>query len=103
MGQGLNDQGQGKGVLSRFVNPNVSENSFWVQTSVDRVRPQPWSKNYRDGLCGIRKLNSAYAINDPRLATFTPADLSNCTNAADNPVHVTLQDKLIGEQQVRLT
>ena len=43
---------------------------------------------------------SAYAINDPRLATFVPADLSNCTNAADNPVHVTLQDKLIGEQQV---
>jgi hypothetical protein len=80
------------------------ENSFWVQNSVDSVQGQPWTSSYRDSQCGIRKLNNAYAIDDPRLDYFKPENLSECmgmySNIADNPVHVTLQDKLIGVQDV---
>jgi hypothetical protein len=74
---------------------------------VDSVQAQPWSASYRDSRCGIRKLNNGYAIDDPRLDNYKPPNVSTCSgydsNIADNPVHVTLQDKLIGMQQVVYT
>jgi hypothetical protein len=96
--------GQGNPVVpSLFLNPNISDNSWWVQTSVPAVKAQPWASSYRDGYCGIRLLNDNYEIDDPNLATFTPEARANCSNIADNPVHVSLQDKLIGVQRVIMT
>lgn len=96
--------GQGSPIItSRFVSPNDSENSWWRPTSVPAVQAQNWANNYIDGFCGIRKLNDDFAENDPRLAYFQPADRTSCSNIADNPIHDTLQDKLIGVLQVVLT
>eukprot|EP00981_Chlorochromonas_danica_P011120 scaffold3756_cov180-Ochromonas_danica.AAC.12 len=96
--------GQGNpNITSRFVSPNNSAYSWWRPTSVPAVLAQDWSANYQDGYCGIRKLNDNYAEDDPDLATFEPTDRSTCSNIADNPVHTTLADKLIGVLRVVLT
>jgi hypothetical protein len=96
--------GQGDPVItSRFVSPNDSENSWWRPTSVPAVEAQAWSNNYQDGYCGIRKLNDDFALDDPSLADFTPMDRSTCSNIADNPVHESMQDKLIGVLHVTVT
>jgi hypothetical protein len=96
--------GQGDPVVtSLFLDPNVSDNSWWVQTSVPAVKAQPWASNYRDGYCGIRLLNDNYETDDPSLTEFTPQNRASCSNIADNPVHVSLQDKLIGVQRVIMT
>jgi hypothetical protein len=59
--------GQGQRViLSRFVNPDVPANSYWSPSSVPAVKAQPWTRNYAD------------------------------KNVADNPVHPTVADLLIG-------
>lgn len=83
-------------LTSRFVSPNNSENSWWRPTSVPGVESQAWSSNYRDGYCGIRKLNDDFNITDPNLANFIPVARNTCSNIADNPYHETMQDKLIG-------
>lgn len=90
-------------IQSRFVSPNDSENSWWRPTSVPGVRSQAWSNNYREGYCGIRRLNDDFDLLDPNLAQFVPKDRGNCSNIADNPVHATLQDKLIGLTKVVTT
>ena len=54
-------------------------------------------------MCGIRKLNEAFDIYDPRLDSYVPKNLSSCSNIADNPLHVALQDKLIGMQHIVYT
>eukprot|EP01034_Spumella_vulgaris_P021395 gene21395-27425_t len=96
--------GQGDPIItSRFVSPNDSENSWWRPTSVPAVEAQAWSNNYQDGYCGIRKLNDDFAVDDPNLAEFTPVDRSTCSNIADNPVHESMQDKLIGVMHVIVT
>ena len=96
--------GQGNPIVeTRFVSPNDSENSWWRPTSVPMVEAQGWSSNYRDGFCGIRKLNDDYDLLDPNLADFEPADRSTCSNIADNPVHESMQDKLIGLLRVVTT
>eukprot|EP01038_Epipyxis_sp_PR26KG_P012059 gene12059-16136_t len=96
--------GQGNPIVKTvFVSPNESANSWWRPTSVPAVEAQPWSNNYRDGFCGIRKLNDDYDINDPNLANFVPVARNTCSNIADNPVHPTLQDKLIGVLHVLTT
>ncbi len=93
--------GQGNPVVpSLFLNPNTSDNSWWVQASVPAVGAQPWASSYRDGYCGIRELNDGFTVDDPRLVTFNPTNRSTCSNIADNPVHISLQDKLIGVQRV---
>jgi hypothetical protein len=58
---------------------------------VPGVRSQAWSSNYRDGYCGIRKLNDDYDLKDPNLANFVPVARNVCSNIADNPVHETMQ------------
>lgn len=55
------------------------------------VESQAWSSNYRDGYCGIRKLNDDFNITDPNLANFVPVARNTCSNIADNPFHETMQ------------
>ncbi len=50
----------------RFLDPDNPKNSIWSPSSVPAVRTQPWGKNYYD------------------------------RNIADNPIHPTIQDQLIG-------
>eukprot|EP01035_Chromulina_nebulosa_P020418 gene20418-26496_t len=59
-------------LTSRFVSPNNSENSWWRPTSIPGVLSQAWSNNYRDGYCGIRKLNDDFNISNPKLEQFVP-------------------------------
>ncbi|KAJ1438841.1 hypothetical protein B484DRAFT_392074 [Ochromonadaceae sp. CCMP2298] len=96
--------GQGNPIVRTvFISPNDSDNSWWRPTSVPAVLAQAWSSNYRDGYCGVRKLNDDYDINDPNLADFVPVARNTCSNIADNPIHPTLQDKLIGLTKVVTT
>jgi len=96
--------GQGNPIVRTvFISPNDSDNSWWRPSSVPAVEAQAWSSNYRDGYCGIRKLNDDFDINDPNLADFEPVARNTCSNIADNPVHDTLQDKLIGLTKVITT
>ena len=85
------------------MSPNDSENSWWRPTSVPSVESQAWSSNYRDGYCGIRKLNDDYNITNPNLATFIPVARNTCSNIADNPIHPTLPDKLVAELRIITT
>ena len=63
--------GQGVQVIdSRFKNPNSTENNAWQAASVPTVKSQSWSSNFMDA------------------------------NIADNPIHSTLPDKLIGPPQI---
>lgn len=95
--------GQGNPIItSRFVSPNDSQNCWWRPTSVPNVKAQDWSANYRDGYCGIRKLNDDFATDDPNLAKFKPTPRDSCSNIADNPVHETMPDKIIGLLKVVL-
>jgi hypothetical protein len=98
LGQG----GNTTAITTKFVSPDDAKNSWWMQTSVPSVQAQPWSSNYRDGYCGIRNLDSDLDIFDPDLDyfSFQPRDL--CSNIADNPIHPTFPDKLIGAQTVKL-
>ena len=85
-----------------FLSPDSADNSWWMQTSVPSVKAQPWASSYRDGYCGIRKLDDGIDVLDSILADFTPDERSDCSNIADNQVHGTLEDKLIGVQRVVL-
>jgi hypothetical protein len=89
-------------VLTKFVSPNSSDNSWWMQTSVPSVRAQPWASSYRDGYCGIRDLDDGIDINDPILEEFIPSSRGSCSNIADNKPHPSLEDKLISIQRVVL-
>ena len=94
-------EGQGNPVVNtNFFTPNSSENSWWIQTSVPAVKAQPWASSYRDGYCGIRILDDNLDEQDPNLVGFEPDDRSTCSNIADNPVHASVEDKLIGKQRV---
>ena len=53
-------------IESRYKDPDQNSNNVWMPSSVDRVKAQEWKYNYLDG------------------------------NIADNPIHPTLPDKLIG-------
>jgi len=64
------------------------------------VKAQPWASSYRDGYCGIRRLDDGYDILDPTLADFVVQDRSTCSNIADNPTHASQQDKYIGVQRI---
>jgi len=109
LGMGIAPEGRDI-IVSRFVSPDNPENSWWRPTSVPNVEAQAWSNNYRDGYCGIRKLNDDFVIEDgknssfdPALDDFIPEDRSTCSNIADNPVHESMADKLIGVLEVVLT
>jgi len=93
-------------ITTKFVAPDNPDNAWWVATSVPAVRAQPWSSNYRDGYCGVRRLDSDMEMTDPDLDFFTPQPRDACgesiSNIADNPIHATVPDKLIGEEEIRL-
>jgi len=93
--------GQGNPTLETFfISPDSADNSWWRQTSVPAVKSQPWASNYRDGYCGIRRLDEDHERYDPELDQFVAQSRNNCSNVADNPPHRTAQDKLIGIQKV---
>eukprot|EP00903_Cladosiphon_okamuranus_P013614 g12679.t1 len=93
--------GQGYPVVrSRFQDPDDLNNSYWSPESVPSVKAQSWAANYRDGLCGIRVMGEGIDEDDPGLSERSPANRSACSNIADNPVHETLPDKLIGKKTV---
>ncbi len=93
--------GQGNPIVTTlFVSPANPNNSWWIQTSVPAVKAQPWANSYRDGYCGIRDLQESINVMDPALESFLPQSRNDCSNIVDNPVHVSVQDKLIGVQRV---
>ena len=48
-------------------------------------------------------MDNGYDDYDPRLSDFVPPNLKTCSNIQDNPIHETLQDKLIGVQHIVFT
>ena len=90
----------GKEASSRFVDPSNPNNTWWLPTSVPAIVAQPWANNYRDGYCGVRKLDESRDIDDASLVDFKPDDRGNCSNIQDNPTHPTFPDKLIGAQRI---
>jgi len=63
---------------------------------VPSVVAQPWSKNYEDGGCGIRKLDNDMHQRDPDLGNRQTGGRDECSNVVDNAVHPTPPDLLIG-------
>ncbi|CAN0539367.1 unnamed protein product, partial [Ectocarpus sp. 8 AP-2014] len=93
--------GQGYPVVSsRFQDPDDRNNSYWSPDSVPSVKAQSWAANYRDGLCGIREMGEDMDEDDPGLDDRTAANRSDCSNIADNPIHDTVPDKLVGTRLV---
>ncbi|GMI11724.1 hypothetical protein TrVE_jg8603 [Triparma verrucosa] len=88
------------GVQTRFLDPNNANNSWWMPSSVPSVKAQPWSKNYQDGFCGIRKLDNDMHVLDPDLDSRDVGGRETCSNIVDNAVHPTPPDKLIGVETV---
>lgn len=57
--------GQGYPVVtSRFKDPKDANNSLWSPESVPSVKAQSWAANYQDGLCGIRKMDEGFEMDD---------------------------------------
>ena len=88
------------GVETRFLDPKDEENSWWKPTSVPSVVAQPWSKNYEDGTCGIRKLDNDMHEKDPDLGQRETGGREECSNIVDNAIHPTPPDLLIGVDTV---
>jgi hypothetical protein len=115
VGQGNSNDKDNPAVTSRFKDPLDPANSVWFQDSVPRVRSQPWQYNYMDGECGIRNFSLYYASVDPDLDCLAPASEAcrgeeiplpsnhNCSNVADNALHPTSPDLLMGRDQVVVT
>ena len=96
--------GQGNPVVtSRFLDPNDPENNVWKPNSVPGVKSQPWSANYEDGLCGKRIPDQDLSHFDPDIAKIESQDRGDCSNIADNPIHRTAHDKLIGSYRIAET
>jgi hypothetical protein len=88
-------------IQSNFLSPADPNNSWWMATSVPAVKAQPWSFNYRDGFCGVRVLDENLDELDFNLElNFAPTDRSTCSNIADNVIHDSQADKLIGKQRI---
>jgi hypothetical protein len=105
--------GQGyPAIPSRFLDPRDPKNNDWRPSSVPAVQSQPWWYNYRNGQCGIRKLDDDLDPNDPLLErnaqgkyakggnpewpNTTASARQECSDIADNPLHGTLADLLNG-------
>ena len=84
------------GVKSRFLDPDADQNNIWKPHSVIGVKAQTWKANYRDGSCGIRKRSDDLELLDPDRTE----NRENCSNIADNPMHSTPPDKLVGPEKV---
>lgn len=94
VGQG--DVGDRGPILSRFKDPMDPANNFWKPSSVPRVKAQPWGFNYLDGTCGRRDVTQGMDRLDPELSEREIMSRRNCSNIADNPIHQTAPDKLVG-------
>lgn len=88
------------GIQSRFLDPSDQMNSIWKPSSVPGVKAQPWSANYKDGTCGMRKMDNDMHEYDPNLPDRELEHRLDCSNIADNPIHPTLPDKLIGPNRI---
>jgi len=88
------------GIKSRFLDPLDPSNNHWKPESVPGVQSQPWSANYVDGTCGIRKMNDDIQRYDSNLPKRKIHSRKNCSNIADNPTHYTPPDRLIGVKQI---
>jgi hypothetical protein len=88
------------GVKSRFLDPTDPLNNVWRPSSVPSIHAKSWKENYQAGTCGIRSINDDMEIFDLLdLENHKPKNRSRCSNIADNPVHPTLPDQLIGKPQ----
>jgi hypothetical protein len=102
LGQGVSSVQGEDAITSRYISPLSLDNSWWQATSVPSQKSQPWSSNYREGYCGIRPEDDNLDQLDPVLATYEPESRDKCSNIADNRLHPTLQDHLMGTQRVVL-
>ncbi|KAJ1461354.1 hypothetical protein M885DRAFT_457457 [Pelagophyceae sp. CCMP2097] len=104
LGQGHSEvEKRSVGVPSKFKDPRDSNNSFWRPDSVPAVRAQPWANNYVDGSCGFDSTDEDYDLNDPTIPFRERRDRGRCSNVADNPMHGTGPDELVGETAVTET
>ena len=88
------------GIQSRFLDPLDPVNNMWKASSVPGVKSQSWGANYRDGSCGMRKLNEDLQIYDPYLPDFQVESRQDCSNIADNPIHPTSSDQRVGLDEI---
>ena len=101
LGQGNPTQHNTKdGIPSPFLDPNHPVNNAWRPDSVPAVKAQPWSANYRDGTCGVRRVDEGKDHLDPTIPDRDKPDRGSCSNIADNPTHRTAPDKLIGKDRI---
>ena len=115
LGQGNSADSSTPYVIPRFKDPLDTRNSRFVQDSVPGVRAQPWQYNYMDGECGIRNFSLYYAQTDPDLDCLAPKSEAclteeiplpsnnECSNIADNALHPTSPDLLVGRDQLVVT
>ena len=108
IGQGIPDVAAGPSVKTRYLDPSDPINSEWIPDSVPSVKAQPWSANYKDGICGFPQFEENQGKNlsctDPDTWTYLSQSRANgdkpgCSNMADNPIHPTPPDLLIGFEQ----
>lgn len=101
LGQGNPSQENTKGgIQSRFLDPHDPANNAWRPESIPGIKAQPWRANYRDGVCGVRQVEKEGGAFDPNLLERNMTARGECSNVADNPVHGTKGDKLIGSDRV---
>ena len=78
--------GQGyPAVPSRFLDPREPKNNVWRPSSVPAVKAQPWWWNYRNGLCGVRKLNDDLSVNDSLLEQVLHSSYKFGSQSASQP------------------
>ena len=91
-------------IPSRFKDPRDPKNNAWRPSSVPAVQAQPWWYNYRNGACGVRKLDDDLDEDDPLLERGYPNTTASgrreCTDIMDNPLHGTPADLLVGKLAV---
>ena len=91
-------------IPSRFLDPRDPKNNEWRPSSVPSVQAQDWWHNYRNGACGIRKLDDDLDGMDVLLEQGAPNTTAegraHCSNIADNPLHATPADLLTGRLAV---
>jgi len=88
------------GIQSRFLDPDDPENNVWMPNSVPGVKAQPWGANYKDGSCGLKNKDLDMQRLDPSLPDRRLENKKDCSNIADNPIHPSVPDKLIGPKRV---
>lgn len=57
--------------IGMYTKAFLFSNNQWIPNSVPGVKAQPWSNNYRDGLCGQRKKDDDLGLYDPELSALS--------------------------------